>query len=75
MGTYKRAQREKYGTVTVNGKPAYPIGDKTHARLALSQLDRGGLSPAQKSEVHAKADTMLGKRPTRAKKAKKGGLS
>ena len=52
MGTYKKAQRKKYATV---GDDGYPIGDKNHARLALSRIDQGGLSPDDKAKVRRKA--------------------
>lgn len=60
MGTYNQKQRDTYSTVKKDGKAAYPIGDKKHARLALAFIDKGGLSPSQKATVRAKADKMLG---------------
>lgn len=35
-----------------NGKPAYPVEDPKHARLAVSMVDTHG-SPSEKSKVHA----------------------
>jgi hypothetical protein len=58
MGVYKESSREKYATV---GKDRYPIGDKAHARAALSRINQGNLSPAEKAKVRAKANRMLGK--------------
>lgn len=57
MGVYKEKQREKYGTLP-GGR--YPIGDKAHARAALSRINQGNLSEGQKEKVRAKADRMLG---------------
>lgn len=59
MATYDEAERKEYATV---GKDSYPIGDKAHARAALSRINQGGLSSSQKAKVRAKADRMLGKK-------------
>lgn len=52
---------------------SYPVNDKPHARNAkarASQMEaKGKLSPAQKAQVDAKADKVLGKKPAK-KKAK-----
>jgi hypothetical protein len=58
MATYDEAERKEYATV---GKDSYPIGDRAHARAALSRINQGGLSSSQKDKVRAKADRMLGK--------------
>lgn len=52
MGTYKKAERKKYATV---GDDGYPIGDKVHAEKALQFINKGGLSPAEKTTVRRKA--------------------
>lgn len=38
---------------------SYPIPDKNHARAALALINKGGLSPAQKAKVRARADAKL----------------
>lgn len=55
MATYTQAQRQKYGTVGSR----YPIGDKTHAKLALAYINKGGLNREQKMAVIHKAHQML----------------
>lgn len=52
MGTYKKAERKKYGTVDGD---RYPIGDKVHAEKALQFINKGGLSPDEKETVRRKA--------------------
>lgn len=52
MGTYKKAERKKYGTVDGD---RYPIGDKVHAEKALQFINKGGLSPDEKTKVRRKA--------------------
>jgi hypothetical protein len=46
-------------------KPAFPIGDKTHQRLAISGATRsqraGNITPSQAASVKAKARAKLGK--------------
>lgn len=59
MGIYKESQRKEYATI---GKDSFPIGDKAHARAALSRINQGNLSPAEKAKVRAKAKRMLGER-------------
>ena len=53
---YDEKERKEYATV---GKDSYPIGDKNHARAALSRINQGGLSPEEKMEVIRKAHAML----------------
>lgn len=57
MGTYNARQRKENATLTINGKPSYPIGDKAHARKALQLLNthKPPLTGSQKSKVRAKA--------------------
>lgn len=57
MAVYDEKQREENATI---GKDRYPIGDKAHARAALSRIDQGNLSPSEKAKVRAKARKMLG---------------
>ncbi len=59
MAVYNEEQRKKYATV---GSDRYPIGDKNHARAALSRINQGGLSSEQKMEVIHKAHAMLNKK-------------
>ena len=59
MAVYDETQRKENATI---GKDRYPIGDKAHARAALSRINQGNLSPSQKAKVRAKAERMLGKR-------------
>jgi hypothetical protein len=59
VGIYKESQRKEYATI---GKDRFPIGDKAHARAALSRINQGNLSPAEKAKVRAKAKRMLGER-------------
>lgn len=59
MATYSEEQRKKYATVEVNGHPAFPVGDKNHAKLALAMINKGGLSHEQKMTVIAKAHKVL----------------
>lgn len=59
MGVLKQKAREKSATI---GKDRYPIPDKAHARAALGRINQGGLSPAQKARVKAKAHAMLRKK-------------
>jgi len=59
VGIYKESQRKEYATI---GKDSFPIGDKAHARAALSRINQGNLSPAEKAKVRAKAKRMLGER-------------
>lgn len=49
-------QRQESATI---GKDRYPIPDKNHARMALAMINKGGLSPAQKAKVRARAHHML----------------
>lgn len=58
MGKVSEALRKKSETLP-GGR--YPMPDANHARLALSMLNRGNLSPAEKAKVKARADKMLGK--------------
>lgn len=58
MAIYSEEQRKEYATI---GKDRYPIGDKGHARAALSRINQGGLSPEQKMAVIRKAHAMLKK--------------
>ena len=66
MARISTGRRKKYATVhgTKPGqkKDRFPIppGDKKHARLALQDLPKAkGLSPAQKTKIHAKAERVL----------------
>ncbi len=58
MAVLNQKQREASATI---GKDRYPIPDKGHAKAALGRINQGGLSPAQKAKVRAKAKAMLGK--------------
>lgn len=60
MGMYTYAQRKSMPQKDFalpekreGGKGGYPIGDKAHARNALSRVAQNG-TPAQKTEVRAK---------------------
>ncbi len=48
------------------GKRAYPMPDKSHARLAKSGASRaeraGNITPSEKAKIDAKADRKLGHR-------------
>lgn len=65
MAVLKAKARAKSAVIKRPGKPAseqsYPIPDKAHARAALGRINQGGLSPAQKAKVRAKAKAVLGK--------------
>lgn len=56
VGVLNEKQREASATI---GKDRYPIPDKAHARVALARINQGGLSPAQKATVRARAHKML----------------
>ena len=56
MAVLNEAQRKASATI---GKDRYPMPDKAHARLALAFINKGGLSPSQKSKVRARARKML----------------
>lgn len=56
MAVLNEAQRKASATI---GKDRYPMPDKTHARLALAFINKGHLSPAQKSRVRARAHKVL----------------
>lgn len=58
MATYDEVERKEYATI---GKDRYPIGDKSHARAALSRVNQGGLSQDQKMTVIRRAHAMLAK--------------
>ena len=55
---YDEKERKEYATV---GKDSYQIGEKNHARAALSRINQGGLSPEEKMKVIRKAHAMLAK--------------
>jgi hypothetical protein len=56
MAVLNAKQRRASATI---GKDRYPIPDKAHARAALGRINQGGLSPAQKAKVRAKARRVL----------------
>jgi hypothetical protein len=53
--------RQRRASATI-GKDRYPIPDPAHAKAALGRINQGGLSPAQKAKVRAKANKMLSKK-------------
>ena len=53
------ATRKRTETLPGGG---YPMPDKKHASLALSMINRGDLSPSEKTTVRNRADRMLGKK-------------
>ena len=57
MAVLNEEQREASATI---GKDRYPIPDAAHAKAALGRINQGGLSPAQKAKVRAKARRVLG---------------
>jgi hypothetical protein len=59
MSTLNAKQRRASATI---GKDRYPIPDKAHAKAALARINQGGLSPAQKAKVRARAHAVLGKK-------------
>jgi hypothetical protein len=64
MATLNEKQRRASATIPPD---RYPIPDAAHARAALGRINQGGLSPAQKAKVRAKARRFLGKsKPARA---------
>lgn len=58
MAVLNAKQRRASATI---GKDRYPIPDKAHAKAALGRINQGGLSPAQKAKVRAKANRVLGR--------------
>lgn len=56
MARLNEKQRRASATI---GKDRYPIPDRAHARAALGRINQGGLSPAQKAKVRAKARKFL----------------
>ena len=64
MAVYTSAQRKKFATVVdkKNGRTRYsfPIGDKTHARVALARLKQAkGLTKTQRKKIKDKANRVL----------------
>ena len=59
MAVLNEKQRKASATI---GDDRYPIPDPAHAKAALARINQGGLSPAQKAKVRAKAKRMLGER-------------
>ena len=59
MAKLNEEQRKKSATI---GKDRYPMPDKEHARLALAFINKGGLSPAEKDKVRARAQSILKER-------------
>lgn len=57
MAVLNQAQRKASETLP-GGR--YPMPDKNHAKLALSFINKGGLSPEEKSKVRSRADRILG---------------
>jgi len=57
MAVLNQKQREASATI---GKDRYPMPDAGHARAALGRINQGGLSPAQKATVRARAHRILG---------------
>jgi hypothetical protein len=60
MGVLNAKQRKASATI---GKDRYPIPDAGHARAALGRINQGGLSPAQKAKVRARAYKFLPRPP------------
>lgn len=58
MAILNEKQRKASATI---GKDRYPIPDAGHAKAALGRINQGGLNPAEKAKVRAKAERMLGK--------------
>ena len=58
MSVLNEKQRKASATI---GKDRYPIPDPAHAKAALGRINQGGLSPAQKAKVRAKANRVLGR--------------
>lgn len=56
MAVLTEEQRKKSATI---GKDRYPIPDKNHARAALMEINKGGLTHEQKMLVIKKAHQML----------------
>ena len=56
MAVLDEKQRKASATI---GKDRYPIPDKSHARAALMEINKGGLSSEQKMKVIRKAHAML----------------
>ncbi len=78
MAVLTAKQRRKipashYGIPPKDGKPGrYPINDKTHARLALSMINRGkDVSDADKRRIRRLATKMLYGTSVSTKAAKK----
>lgn len=59
MAVLDQKQREKSATI---GKDRYPMPDKAHARMALSMINKGGLSHEQKMKVMKRANEMLSRK-------------
>ena len=59
MATLTASERKKSETLP-GGR--YPVPDKIHARLALSMINKGGLSSEQKRKVIRRAHEMLSKK-------------
>lgn len=58
MAVLDEAQRKKFATI---GKDRYPMPDVSHAKLALSMVNKGNLSHEQKMTVIKKASAMMKK--------------
>jgi hypothetical protein len=64
LTTAERKQMPKSDFAVPNEKK-YPVNDKTHAQLAKGRatqmFNKGKISAAEKSSIHAKANRVLGK--------------
>lgn len=67
MGKLNANARNKLGSSTFGlpGERKYPVPDKSHAAnakaRATQQEKKGNITPAQKAEIDAKANKVLGK--------------
>lgn len=62
MARYTAAERRASATISLRGKPAFPMKDEEHARLALQMLPRAkGITNAQRLAVKARAYKILGR--------------
>lgn len=52
-------QKQRNASQTLPGG-RYPMPDRGHAIAALGRINQGGLSPAQKAKVRARAHSILG---------------
>lgn len=57
MSRLDAATRKKTATVVVNGKPKFPINDKSHAVQALREINsaKPSLTSSQKASVRRRA--------------------